>query len=85
MLSALWRTIYGTIDSAVTSTSIRRGTICMMKRNRAIRKEDRNYRSGHKDESRAEEHDETEAVDTLPGMKVLTGYKDVRGTNLQEN
>ena len=62
-----------------TSTSVRRGTIRMMKRNKQLGREYLHYRSGHKDASRAEEYDDTEAVDTLPGMKVLNGSLDIYG------
>ena len=73
---------FNSIDPALTSTSIRRGTIRLMKRNPKIRQEERNYRSGHKHESRSEEYDEVEAIDTLPGMKVLTGYEDIYATHV---
>jgi hypothetical protein len=74
-----WPNLHAHIDPGVVSTSIRRGGIRRMKRNRHIRKEERYYRSGHKDTSRAEEYDEIEAVDTLHGMKVLNGSHDIFG------
>ena len=70
--------IFARIDPGVTSTSIRRGTIRLLKRHKDITPQDLNYRSGHKDSSRCEEYDETEAVDTIPAMLALCGYDDVR-------
>jgi hypothetical protein len=68
-------------NTQLNATAIRRGGIQQLKRTDSIRREERNWRSGHILSEilyeRSEEYDQVEAVDTLAAGMGLGGYADV--------